>query len=51
MLRSDPSIECYSGGHIVAFVMALLVIATCAIATPTFLFRTIQQNLREQVWF
>jgi hypothetical protein len=49
MLRSDPSIECYSGGHIVAFVVALLVIATCAVATPMFLFRTIRQSLREQV--
>jgi hypothetical protein len=48
VLRSDPSIECYSGDHWLAFAASLLVFAACAVATPAFLFRKIRQTLREQ---
>ena len=48
VLRSDPSIECYNGDHWLAFVVSLLVVAICGIATPALLFRQIKRGLLAQ---
>jgi hypothetical protein len=48
VLRGDPSVECWDSAHYIAFVVALLVFAAFAVATPMFLFRSIRQSLAKQ---
>ena len=45
VLRSDPSIECYNGSHIVGLLVALIVVGICSGVFPIFLFRKIRARL------
>jgi hypothetical protein len=49
VLRSDPSIECYNSSHIAAFLVSIVVVGICGIATPTVLFLRIRRELLAQV--